>query len=198
VWIPYTIHCIDEAGTAQFVSAMAKGIRTFFLEKTPPLRPFIYPALHLNLFGDLGAGKTTAVRFLLKELGYQGKVKSPTYSLCEEHLLTLIADCASHPNPQQQTVNLFHFDFYRMQSPNEWLDAGLKEHFTRTDRPTICIVEWPEKAENTLPTMDIDITIAHASEPQNERARTIDLRANTKVGEQLIAHLKAYLPHFQS
>ncbi len=196
--ILHTIHCIDEADTAQFVSAMAKAIRTFFLEKAPPLAPFIYPALHLNLFGDLGAGKTTAVRFLLKELGYQGKVKSPTYSLCEEHLLTLISDCSSHSNPRQQTIDLFHFDFYRMQSPNEWLDAGLKEHFTRPDRRTICIVEWPEKAENTLPTMDIDITIAHASKPQNDRARTIDLRANTKVGEQLIAHIKAYLPHFQS
>ena len=75
--------------------------------------------LHISLHGDLGSGKTTAVRYLLKELGYTGKVKSPTYSLCEPHNLQI----------NQHAIQLYHFDFYRMQSPSEWIEAGLQEHF---------------------------------------------------------------------
>lgn len=194
---PYPVHCIDEAATASLVQTLARALRAFFLEAPAPLMPNLnrsspWPALnlYLSLTGDLGAGKTTAVRYLLKELGYLGKVKSPTYSLCEEHRLTLAQNPSSSQRESQQTIDLYHFDFYRMQSPGEWLDAGLQEHFTLQDQPTICMVEWPERALGTLPIMDMDIAIAHGQDPGNERARTICFTANTPSGERLLSYIQ--------
>ena len=193
---PYSVHCIDEAATASLVQTLARALRTFFLEAPAPLMPNSNrsprPALnlHLSLTGDLGAGKTTAVRYLLKELGYLGKVKSPTYSLCEKHRLTLAPNPSNSQRESQQTIAIYHFDFYRMQSPSEWLDAGLQEYFAHQDRPTICIVEWPEKAIGTLPIMDMGIAIVHGQDPENERARSICFAANTPSGERLLSSIK--------
>ena len=136
----------------------------------------------MSLHGDLGAGKTTATRYLLQAMGYPGKVKSPTYSLCEEHILDL-------PN---QTLHVFHFDLYRMQSPGEWVDAGLLEHFTHSEYPTLCIIEWPEKAEHTLPTMDLAITLIHPDENESELARTVEIEAKTRKGESVLQSLSAH------
>lgn len=187
---PYSVHCIDEAATASLVQTLARAIRAFFSQTQRDHHG--YPHLHLSLQGDLGAGKTTAVRYLLKELGYLGKVKSPTYSLCEEHRLTLIHNSPLSQNELQHTIDLYHFDFYRMQSPSEWLDAGLQEHFIHRDQPTMCIVEWPEKALGTLPIMDMDIKIAHGQDAENELARTICFTANTPEGEQLLASIQGH------
>ncbi len=136
-------------------------------------------SLFMSLHGDLGAGKTTATRYLLQAMGYQSKVKSPTYSLCEEHILDL-------PN---QALHVFHFDLYRMQSPDEWVDAGLLEHFTYSEYPTLCIIEWPEKAEYTLPTMDLAITLIHSQDHESELARTVEIAAQTPKGEVILQSL---------
>ena len=140
-------------------------------------------SLFMSLHGDLGAGKTTAIRYLLQAMGYGGKVKSPTYSLCEEHILDL-------PN---QELHVFHFDLYRMQSPQEWVDAGLLEHFTQSEYPTLCIIEWPEKAEHTLPTMDLAITLIHPKEMESELARTVAIAAQTPKGEAVLQSIRAHL-----
>jgi tRNA threonylcarbamoyladenosine biosynthesis protein TsaE len=134
----------------------------------------------MSLQGDLGSGKTTAVRYLLKELGYTGKVKSPTYSLCEPHILQI----------HQHAIQLYHFDFYRMQSPSEWIEAGLQEHFA-SQEPTICIVEWPEKAGNTLPLMDLSVGIkaSHQMDHSSEYERLIAFHANTSIGQELLNNL---------
>ena len=134
----------------------------------------------MSLQGDLGSGKTTAVRYLLKELGYTGKVKSPTYSLCEPHALQM----------NQHAIQLYHFDFYRMQSPSEWIEAGLQEHFA-SHEPTICIVEWPEKAGNTLPLMDLSVAIkaSHQTDHSSEYERLITFHANTSIGQALLNNL---------
>jgi tRNA threonylcarbamoyladenosine biosynthesis protein TsaE len=132
----------------------------------------------------LGSGKTTAVRYLLKELGYTGKVKSPTYSLCEPHLLQI----------NQHPIQLYHFDFYRMQSSSEWIEAGLQEHFAGHE-PTICIVEWPEKAGNTLPLMDLSVGIkaSHQTDHSSEYERLITFNANTSIGQALLNNLVSKL-----
>jgi tRNA threonylcarbamoyladenosine biosynthesis protein TsaE len=187
---PYSVHCIDEAATASLVQTLARAISAFFSQTQRDHHA--YPHLHLSLEGDLGAGKTTAVRYLLKELGYLGKVKSPTYSLCEEHRLTLVPNSSLSQNELQHTIDLYHFDLYRMQSPSEWLEAGLQEHFTHRDRSTICIVEWPEKALGTLPIMDMDIKIAHGQDADNELARTICFTANTPAGERLLSSIQSH------
>jgi tRNA threonylcarbamoyladenosine biosynthesis protein TsaE len=173
----YTVHCSDEAATAALVQALARSLSASMnsqLSQSPRAAH-----LHMSLQGDLGAGKTTAVRYLLKELGYTGKVKSPTYSLCEPHVLQI----------NQHAIQLYHFDFYRMQSPSEWIEAGLQEHFA-SHEPTICIVEWPEKAGTTLPVMDLGIEIkANVSNPHREHERQVVFHANTPRGQELIKNL---------
>ncbi len=167
----HTIHCKDERATAEAVRILANAILTFY---TPtPQKP---QSLFISLDGDLGAGKTTATRYLLQAMGYGGKVKSPTYSLCEEHILDL-------PN---EALHIFHFDLYRMQSPEEWVEAGLLEHFTQSENPTLCIIEWPGKAESTLPTMDLSITLMYSNQQESELARTVAIEANTVKGEAIL------------
>lgn len=102
------------------------------------------PGLKVYLRGDLGAGKTTLVRGVLRALGYQGRVKSPTFALVEVY-------CVSR-------LYLYHFDFYRFKNPEEWRDAGFREQF---GGPGVCLVEWPEKAAGLLPAPDLTITLEH-------------------------------------
>ena len=172
-----TVHCSDEAATASVVQALAQALSASInsqLSQSPTKAH-----LHMSLHGDLGSGKTTAVRYLLKEIGYTGKVKSPTYSLCEPHILQI----------NQHVIQLYHFDFYRMQSPSEWIEAGLQEHFAN-HAPTICIVEWPEKAGNTLPLMDLSIEIkANLDDHHHEYGRQVTFHANTSRGQELLMNL---------
>ena len=155
---------------------LANAILTFYIPA--PKKP---QSLFISLDGDLGAGKTTATRYLLQAMGYGGKVKSPTYSLCEEHILDL-------PN---EALHIFHFDLYRMQSPEEWVEAGLLEHFTQSENPTLCIIEWPGKAESTLPAMDLSITLKHPDQQESELARTVVIEANTIKGEAILQSISS-------
>ncbi len=175
---PFKVHCSDERATAALVQSLARVFLQFILSQFHQHSGA--PHLHISLQGDLGSGKTTAVRYLLKELGYTGKVKSPTYSLCEPHTLEI----------DGRQISLYHFDFYRMQSPSEWIEAGLQEHFVRQE-PSICIVEWPEKASGTLPLMDlcIEITVNNSIGQENEHHRSVTFEAKTSTGKALLKNL---------
>ena len=109
------------------------------------LAPALAPGHVLFLHGELGAGKTTVVRGLLRELGCTGRVKSPTYSLVEHYTLS--------------RLDLYHFDFYRLEQQTEWLDAGFREIF---NAHSVCLVEWPERAGASMPaeslTVDLSVT----------------------------------------
>jgi len=171
----YDVHCSDEAATVTLVKSLARALSESIISQLSqnPTRAH----LHISLQGDLGSGKTTAVRYLLKELSYTGKVRSPTYSLCEPHILQI----------NQHPIQLYHFDFYRMQSSSEWIEAGLQEHFS-SHESTICIVEWPEKAGNTLTLMDLSIGIK-VSDPldhHKEYERLVTFYANTSIGQELL------------
>lgn len=100
------------------------------------------PGMKIYLYGDLGSGKTTLVRAILKAAGHEDNVKSPTYALAEHYTISI----------DDKPVELMHFDLFRMESPEEFIEAGFVEHF---DSDTICIVEWPEKAADILPPPDI-------------------------------------------
>ncbi|HEY8856836.1 MAG TPA: tRNA (adenosine(37)-N6)-threonylcarbamoyltransferase complex ATPase subunit type 1 TsaE [Rugosibacter sp.] len=110
----------------------------------------LVPGLVIWLHGDLGAGKTTFVRGLLRALGETGPVKSPTYTLLEVHAVS--------------GLNLYHFDFYRLNQPEEYLDAGLDEYFSGTG---VCLVEWPEQAAPYLPPADIHIELRVVTAPES-------------------------------
>ena len=100
-------------------------------------------------------------------MGHEGKVKSPTYTLCEPYPLQL----------KEQAITVHHFDLYRMRDPLEWQEAGFAEHF---DVPGICLIEWPEKAEGTLPNFDIQIQLV-AGADENERSIKIIALSNQGV-----------------
>jgi tRNA threonylcarbamoyladenosine biosynthesis protein TsaE len=149
-------HLHDEAGTAALGTALSRAIE---------------PGLAVYLHGDLGTGKTTLTRALLHAAGYTGHVKSPTYTLAEPYTISL----ASH------VIEVIHFDLYRMGSPEEFLDAGFREHFN--DR-NICIIEWPEKAEPVLPPPDIAISL-HVE----GHGRDVELQALSDKGSQCLDRL---------
>ena len=130
------------------------------------LANFIVAGLTIYLHGDLGAGKTTFVRGLLRHLGHIGKVKSPTYTLIEPYVVS--------------GLQLYHFDLYRFIDPEEWDAAGFRDHF---NPQSVCLVEWPERAGDLLPKADIDILLS----PHHE-GRQIILSSNTNAGKQCLEH----------
>jgi tRNA threonylcarbamoyladenosine biosynthesis protein TsaE len=109
----------DEAATLRLGAALSVGVaagRTLYLS------------------GELGSGKTTLVRGLLRALGHAGRVKSPSYPLVELYVVS--------------SLNLYHFDFYRIKDQAEWQDSGFREYF---NAQSACVVEWPERAGGQLP-----------------------------------------------
>ncbi len=137
----------------------------------------------LALDGDLGAGKTTLVRHLLRALGVQGRIKSPTYAVVEPHSAI---DCpvmsAGEP------LSIWHFDFYRFNDPREWEDAGFRELFASRG---LKLVEWPERAGEWLPPIDLRIDIQPDAmtphpDPDGDTARAISATALTPIGHQLL------------
>ena len=143
----------DEAATLAFGAVLADALT---------------PGLTLYLVGDLGAGKTTLARGVLRGLGYMGKVKSPTYTLVEVYTVS--------------RLSLYHFDFYRFADPREWVDAGFREHF---NPDTVCLVEWPEKAGEFLPTPDVRMVLSVA-----ETGRSLQVQAETEAGKKCLARVE--------
>lgn len=117
-----------------------------------------YPLGSLWLKGDLGSGKTTFTRFFLQALGYQGKVKSPTYTLVEPY---------SIKNGRLNMV--YHSDLYRLNDPEELDFIGFFEYFHPNN---LVIIEWAERAKSLLPPPDIILTLTILDD--NVRQATID------------------------
>ena len=160
----------DEAATAAFAQRLAAS-------------PAITHAT-LTLHGDLGAGKTTFVRHLLRALGVQGRIKSPTYAVVEPHR----AEAGPHG-----PLSAWHFDFYRFGDPREWEDAGFRELFASTG---LKLVEWPERAPGLMTAVDAALTIGPEEtdamdEDFAEAPRTVAFEAFTDTGRQLLAALNA-------
>ncbi len=116
------------------------------------------------LQGELGTGKTTLVRGFLRGLGHTGIVKSPTYTLIEPYLFN------GH--------KIYHFDLYRLNSTEELEAIGLRDYF---DGQGICLLEWPEKAEDFLGTPDLWIGIEYL-----QAHRQVELVARTSSGSSII------------
>jgi tRNA threonylcarbamoyladenosine biosynthesis protein TsaE len=129
------------------------------------LAPCLAPGLTVYLRGELGAGKTTLVRGVLRALGHEGAVKSPTYTLVELY--------------EVSRLHLHHFDFYRFQDPKEWIDAGFRESFNGHN---VSLIEWPERAGGMLPPADLDIALGLLA-----TGRSVELTSSTPAGEKCLA-----------
>jgi tRNA threonylcarbamoyladenosine biosynthesis protein TsaE len=119
--------------------------------------------------GDLGAGKTTLCRGLLRQMGHEGSVKSPTFTLVEPYEI--------------EGVCVYHFDLYRLSHPDELDYVGIDEYFSNE---TLCLVEWPEKAEGSLPSHDLELAIDVAVEKRNIR-----IGSNSQHGTRICESLKS-------
>jgi tRNA threonylcarbamoyladenosine biosynthesis protein TsaE len=129
------------------------------------IAPCLEPGLTFYLRGELGAGKTTLVRGVLRALGHEGAVKSPTYALVEVY--------------EVSRLHLHHFDFYRFHDPREWIDAGFRETFNGLN---VSLIEWPEKAGGLLPPADVEIDLRSSNSGRNA-----SLQSRSPRGQECLA-----------
>jgi tRNA threonylcarbamoyladenosine biosynthesis protein TsaE len=152
-----TLHLPDAAATTRVGAALA---------------PALAGGMVVALQGDLGAGKTTLARGVLRALGVSGPIKSPSYALVEHYPLS--------------SIYFYHLDFYRFENPAEWETAGLAECF-RTD--SVCLIEWPERVAALLP--PFDLTLALSPAPSTRDGRTLVARANSEPGKRCMSAIEA-------
>jgi len=126
------------------------------------------PGMVIYLMGDLGAGKTTLARGLLRGLGYTGRVKSPTFTLVEVY--------------EFSRLYLYHFDFYRFSDPKEFGETGFREYF---NPQSVCLVEWPDKAAG-LPAADLKVVLQVEGS-----GRVVSIFADSKVGASCLKRIPA-------
>jgi tRNA threonylcarbamoyladenosine biosynthesis protein TsaE len=119
------------------------------------------------LRGNLGAGKTTLTRGVLRAFGHTGYVKSPTYTLVE------VYEFAARP--------VYHFDLYRLGDPEELEYMGIRDYFTGS---SVCLLEWPERGAGYLPEPDLTVDIRVAG-----TGRKVILSGATPAGCQVLALL---------
>jgi len=115
----------------------------------------------IYLDGDLGTGKTTLVRGLIRALGHDGAVKSPTFTLIEPY--------------QIKDKNIYHIDLYRLSDPEELEYMGLRDYFSAD---SLCLVEWPEKGGRMLPEPDLRLKLTH-----DGTSRDVSISAVTEIGQ---------------
>ncbi|MGI0117996.1 tRNA (adenosine(37)-N6)-threonylcarbamoyltransferase complex ATPase subunit type 1 TsaE [Zooshikella sp. RANM57] len=148
-----TILLVDEAATVAFGQQLAKASGG---------KGVIY------LYGDLGAGKTTLCRGVLQQMGHDGAVKSPTYTLVEPYNLV-----------SGQVV--YHFDLYRLGDPEELELLGGREYFNQS---ALCMIEWPERGAGFLPAADLKLTLQY-----QQGARTVEVLPASQHGQDIAAKL---------
>jgi tRNA threonylcarbamoyladenosine biosynthesis protein TsaE len=159
----------DEAATQAMAESVAAQVQRICQAGSPGLVIF--------LSGALGAGKTTWVRGLLRALGQQGRVRSPSFTIMEPYTLG--------------GIQIYHFDFYRFTASEEWREAGFDELIGAPG--SLSLIEWPEMAEQSLPQPDLWIRLAVAnnredgdSREDGSSARTFEMQSFSAVGANLV------------
>ncbi|MEP6678872.1 MAG: tRNA (adenosine(37)-N6)-threonylcarbamoyltransferase complex ATPase subunit type 1 TsaE [Betaproteobacteria bacterium] len=128
----------------------------------------------VTLSGDLGAGKTTLVRGVLRARGVEGAIKSPTYALVEHY--------------RASSLYFYHIDFYRFANLDEWDTAGLAECF-RDD--AVCLIEWPARVAERLPPADLALALVIA---EHASGRVLTAQASTERGRRCVDAIALAFP----
>jgi tRNA threonylcarbamoyladenosine biosynthesis protein TsaE len=159
-----TFFLADETATLAFAQRFAQALA---------------PGDTVWLNGDLGAGKTTFVRGMLRALGVTGRIKSPTFALVETYTIALPL-VHSATESTQKPLNFHHFDFYRCTDGSEWRDAGFAEYFEppASEPPSICAVEWAQRQVG-LPSPAWEVSLS-----PERGGRALDLQARTERAQQ--------------
>ena len=123
----------------------------------------------IHLHGELGAGKTTLARGILRGFGYEGPVKSPTYTLVEPYEL--------------ERGRIYHFDLYRLADPGEVEFLGTEDYFAGG---SLCIVEWARRGGGRIPAADLEVELRGAG-----AGRSIACEAHTPKGAEMVKKLRA-------
>jgi len=110
----------------------------------------------LLFYGEMGVGKTTLIKQLAKQLGVKEMASSPTYSIVNEYRT-------------YAGIVIYHFDFYRLEQPEEILDIGFEEYLEKGDW---IFMEWPEKIRDYLPKERTEIDLIH----ENDRNRSLSMK----------------------
>lgn len=153
------VQLADESETAALAARIAAALQ---------------PGIVVHLSGDLGVGKTTLVRGLMRGLGYTGRVRSPTFTLLEPYNLP--------------RFDVYHFDFYRFSEQREWRDAGFDEYLGGSG---VSLVEWPELAGPMLPAPDLRIRLRFADDAPADDRRTAVLEACSAAGLRCLSEVAA-------
>lgn len=126
--------------------------------------------MQVHWVGELGAGKTTLVRAVLRALGHMQRVRSPTYTLVEPYTIENVGGAP---------LSVYHFDLYRFTDPAEWEDAGFREYF---DAGALCLIEWPQRAGGMLGVPDLQISLEVEGE-----GRRLTAHAYSETGRECMA-----------
>lgn len=153
----------NEATTQALAQNLATTARDLMTKHLAPV------GLTLHLKGELGAGKTTFVRYFLQTLGIAGRIKSPTYGLAESYEFS--------PN-----LEAWHFDFYRLEKPLEWSESGFTELWSH---PVLRLVEWPQNAGTELPSPNLILDLTWPDD-LHKTQNSIEITSTARV-----AHLSA-------
>ena len=137
---------------------------------TLALGRLVQPGDRFFLHGNLGAGKTALVKSFFFAIGFQGIVKSPTYTLVESY---------EHEGQQYH-----HFDLYRMKTPLEFYESGLDDYF---DQSAIIFIEWPEKGERVLPESMLSLHLSYDAEQDERQVKCV---ANNPRGVKMIEQIR--------
>lgn len=121
----------------------------------------------IYLSGDLGAGKTTLARGLVRGCGHEGSVKSPTYTLVEPYELA--------------KVNVYHFDLYRLSDPEEVEFLGVEDYFQPAN---ICLFEWPQNGLGLIPKPDLSLQLVDSG-----TGRILHCQTETEKGSKIAQRL---------
>ena len=162
--LKFTVNLTGESSTINFGKTLAKHLSC---------GQIIY------LLGNLGAGKTTLVRGVLRGLGFEGKVKSPTYAIVE-------------PYENINKLNAaYHFDLYRLADPEELEFLGIRDYIE--DKKSLCLIEWPEKGKGFLPDADVILNFIIG-----DNQRTIEAFGISDSGEKYLDEINKDINNFNN